>query len=492
MNPSLMKNAFLKICLTVCSLLIPLLIGPYLARVFDTGLYGDYNRALAQLSAVMPIASFGIYTYGVRMVSRVRDRPRQAASLFSRLFRIGAFTNLLGFGAFLLYSLCFAESSSFALYFALSLQILDNIFVSEWMNEAFENYGFITVKTILVRLLYAALVILLVKKPDDVVLFALLVAFASFLNNFSSFLVAWAKCRKYKRLPDNGPPLQPVKSVWKPLLLLTLITNAGILFTQLDKLFLSYFCESIQSTYYAMPQNIVITIMNIANSIVLVAVPRLSYLLSRGKTADYRALLSKTAQTFCMAVFPIGIGIAVTARFIMALYGGADYAAAAPTLFLFGMRAILQCFTIIMVHQIIYLHGREKALVRCMLVCGLVNLGANALLAWLGRVTPETLLFTTMLSECLLVFLERCLVWRIDPKIRLFLPRTLKYLLVALLFFPVSAGINAARLGSYQTGALTVAVCAALYFGLLLVTRDRLLLGYLRDLRFRIACRLHR
>lgn len=492
MNQSLMKNAFLKICLTVCSLLIPLLTGPYLARVFDPELYGDYNRVLAQLSAVMPIASFGIYTYGVRMVSRVRDRPRQAAGLFTRLFRIGVFTNLAGFGLFLLYAFCFAGSGSFALYFALSLQILDNIFVSEWMNEAYESYVFITVKTILVRLLYAALVLLLVKQPDDVVLYALLVAFASFLNNFSSFLAAWVQCRKAKRLPDAGARPQPVKAVWKSLLLLTLITNAGILFTQLDKLFLSHFCESVQSTYYAMPQSIVITIMNIANSIVLVTVPRLSYLLSRGKAADYRLLLSKTAQTFCMAVFPIGIGVAVTARFIMVLYGGAEYAAAAPTLFLFGLRAILQCFTIIMVNQIIYLHGRERTLVRCMLVCGLANLGANCLLAWLDRVTPETLLFTTMLSECLLVFFERCLVWRIDPKIRLFLPRTLKYLLAALLFFPVSAGINALGLGFYQSSALTVAACALLYTGLLLVTRDRLLLGYLRDFRFRMACRLHR
>ena len=165
----------------------------------------------------------------------------------------------------------------------------------------------------------------------------------------------------------------------------------------------------------------------------------------------------------------------------MVLYGGAEYAAAAPTLFLFGLRAILQCFTIIMVNQIIYLHGRERTLVRCMLVCGLANLGANCLLAWLDRVTPETLLL-----------LERCLVWRIDPKIRLFLPRTLKYLLAALLFFPVSAGIHALDLGFYQSGALTVAACAVLYTGLLFATRDRLLLGYLRDFRFRMACRLHR
>ncbi len=77
MQKSIFKNTLLKMLLSIFNILIPLLIGPYIARLFDKELYGRYNDALTIISIMIPIAGFGIYNYGIRTISRIRETRKR-------------------------------------------------------------------------------------------------------------------------------------------------------------------------------------------------------------------------------------------------------------------------------------------------------------------------------------------------------------------------------------------------------------------------------
>lgn len=492
MEKSIKRNALLKMSLNVFNILIPLVVGPYLARIFDPGLYNTYNNALAVVSVFIPIASFGIYNYGMRYIARVRDDGEKVSRLFTQLFFIGLITNLVGFFLFIAYAFCFGGRVNLAIYAALSIQILANIVFTEWMNEAFEMYGFIMIKTVIFRMLYVGSIFLFVRKPDDVPVYALLISMSTFLNNLASFL--YIKRKVKFALPLKRDNLRPVV---KSLFFLVLITNANILFTQLDKLFLSWFStDPIATTCYTMPQTILYTILNIVNALVLVTVPRLSYYLSNGRMAEYLSLQQRSSQTFFMIMFPVSIGLATMSNFVMELYGGAQYAAAGPVLLVFSLRNLLLCFDTVMVNQVTYLYGRENTMVRLLFTSGALNLLLDSGLVLLDRftsipaLTPVNLVITTAFSEVVMTALQFRLVRSLNPNIHLLGFRNLKYLLLSLSFPVVSFLVGLLKLGFLLNGAMVILLCVLLYFGVLLLARDPLAIEYLRSVFGKLFSRL--
>ena len=219
MQKSIFKNTLLKMFLSLFNIAVPLVIGPYVARLFDRELYGRYNDALTIISILIPIAGFGIYNYGIRTISRIREDKEKTSRLFTILFGIGVLTNLIGFGLFVLYFTRMRENADFAIYVALSIQIPANIFLTEWMNEAYENYSFIMTKTVVVRVFYVASGFLFVKEPDDVAIYALLLSLSNLINNFISFLYLKTKIKFFFSIR-----LSEISSIVKSLFCLVLIS----------------------------------------------------------------------------------------------------------------------------------------------------------------------------------------------------------------------------------------------------------------------------
>ena len=73
MAKSITLNSIYNFILKVFRLIVPVLVGPYIQRLFDTQLYGSFNDASTWVDLALVFGGFGIYTYAVREVSAVRD-----------------------------------------------------------------------------------------------------------------------------------------------------------------------------------------------------------------------------------------------------------------------------------------------------------------------------------------------------------------------------------------------------------------------------------
>ena len=482
MQKSIFKNTLLKMLLSIFNILIPLLIGPYIARLFDKELYGRYNDALTIISILIPIAGFGIYNYGIRTISRIRENKEKTSRLFTILFTIGILTNLAGFALFILYFTQVRENADFAIYAALSIQIFANIFLTEWMNEAYENYSFIMVKTIVVRFGYVLSIFLFVKNPDDVALYALLLSLSNLINNLISFLYLKTKIKFCFSLH-----LSEFSPIVKSLFCLVLITNSGLLFTQLDRLFLSRFGGPvINVSYYVLSQSLFDTLLNVINPIILVSIARLSKLLSEGNHSDYLRLQEKSSRTYLLISYPMSIGAAMMGSFIMQLYGGYQYADAGIVLTAFALRNLIRCLDMILANQVLYLYGQERLIMHMMLLSGLMNVFLNSLLVLSDAVTPANLVATTAAAELILVLLEHQAAKSLNPQFHLFPPGSGIYFLFSLLFFPIRWCVTKWNLGFLADGFTTVAICICFYFIMLYLVKDPIVHEYLYMIRKKI------
>lgn len=441
MSKSIFKNSIYKIVLSVFNLFVPLLVVPYISDLFDVELYNVFNTASSVLSFFLVFAVFGVYNYGIRGISRVRDREDELSELFTNLFFMSVITSLVVSLGYILYVAFFIPEKFKEIYFVLVIQLIANVFATEWVNEAVENYGFITLKTIVVRSLYLVSIFIFVKKPDDVALYGIILSASALLNNLLSFIYLKRKIR------FSFKSFALLKYV-KPLFVMLLISNVNILYTQLDKIFLGYFLPFPANTEYTAPANVINMIGVMLVSLIMVSVPRLSYYIANGREEDYLSLLTKSTRAFFLVLAPCCIGLCVLSPEVMYLYTNNAYTYAYPVLSLCALRFLISSFTTIFTNQIMYLRGKEKVMVKILSVGGFLNLIFNSLCVAFKIFSPVMAVITTAVAEAIMLSV---MYWYIRVKMkvnfRVFKFQNMKYLLFSLSFFPIVWFIKQFRLG---------------------------------------------
>lgn len=112
---SITLNSVYNFVLKVFRLIVPILVGPYIQRLFDPELYGYFNDASTWVDLALIFGTFGIYTYAVREVSAIRDDREKVRRLYSSLFSLGFCTNTvvtLLYAAVILFSVDGAAGAS--------------------------------------------------------------------------------------------------------------------------------------------------------------------------------------------------------------------------------------------------------------------------------------------------------------------------------------------------------------------------------------------
>lgn len=467
-----MKNAIFKILLSLFNIIIPIIIGPYALSVLGKGLMSDVYFADTIYNYFYIFAAFGIYQYGLREISRVRESKEKLSKIFTSLFVIGCITNIISLLVYLIVTFTFYRNdSAFPVLIIYSLNILSNVFFIEWVNEALENYDFITIKTIIIRFIYIILLLVLVKSSKDFTQYVLLGSFYLFFNNFISFLYV----KKYVKF--NIREIE-IKRHIKYLLMGVILANANILYTQLDKFMLGEFVDKILVTYYTIPQMIGFVINSMILAIIYVTIPRLSNYIANDDTKTYESLLNRVVRIYFSLLFPVSVGIFVIAPEIIKIYsyGKTDISAAIPVLRLFSIYIITTGIESILTNQVIYVKRKEKILVRFIFLCGIINAILNIILLMIGKLNAVTAISTTILANSFLILLEYRYV-RLNLKVNfnIFSLDKTKYIFISLLFIPVTIILKYFVHSILIYTLLVIFVNSVLYFIILLIIKDEVL-----------------
>ncbi len=474
MGKSIKKNTVWKMLLNIFNIIIPIITGPYLARTLDVYLYGEYNKALSVVSFLIPFAGCGIYNYGIREVSRVRNNPDKISKMFSVLFCVGAGSTVTVLVFYFMYVFNVIEPKILPIYVVLSLQILACMFWVEYMNEAFENYSFILIKTVLIRLLNIILILFIVRHPGDILKYAIIVSCIQLLNYLVSFIYIKSRVKFIK------VSVEDVKKRLKALVVMFVLMNAGMLYTYLDKLFLSIFSEGVFVSYYTFSQAIINILTNVINAIVLVTIPRLSLYLGENRKEDYRLLLRKSSGLFYMISIPVCFGFFVLSKSIMFIYGGGKYLGAGITFGLFALRMLVWMIDYTSANQVLFIYGKEAWLTKLYLIFGIGNLVIKSVLAFLGILRAETAIISTACIEIIIVIIEQYLIkTKLDSSISTLKGHYWKYLALCILFIPAEYVFRNLFQVEYRFNisfflylGCTIGLCAVYYFLVLYMKKD--------------------
>ncbi len=485
MAKSIKANVFFKTLMSIVNIVFPLLTAPYVARVLSMDGYTEYNKAVSMITWFSPFAVFGVYTYGMRTISQIKNDKNAVSKLFSQLFSFNIFTSVIVTVVYLILVLSLPSFKAYkGIYAIISTQFLFICFATDWANEAYESYGFMLVKSFFCRFLYVIAVFLFVKKSNDVFIYVFLSSLSLMLNNLLTFVYSKSKI-KFSKFS-----FKEEFALIKPLFIVFLLVNSNMLYTIFDRFILTWFGDKLLPTYYNISQTIVIAVVNVTSSVLLVSIPRLSYLWANEKKDDYYTLLKRTSDTFMAFHTPSCIGLACISTEIIYYYSGMKYIAASFPFLLFSVRYYLSAFDMILAKQVLLATGNEKVLTRIYYIGGVYNVVIKIVLVLLNKLTPELCIISTATADLLVIALQFRSIKKLEIEFTIFSNTIIKYLITSLLFVPIVIFIkhiipfDGLKLITLLT-IISIIACTIIYAIMLFVTKDEIVFSLINKRKAR-------
>lgn len=178
------------------NIIVPFLTVPYVTRIFGASNYGIFAVALNWVTYFQMIVEYGFDLSATRRVVRVADDPMKlgglvSAVVFARLLLVAICLAVTG----VLAVTCAATGEQLGCMIVLFSMLVGIALQLNWLFLGLQDMKFITVATALARVASAVLIVLMVNRADQLLLYSFLYSFTFLLSGVLTQTFAWKKYR---------------------------------------------------------------------------------------------------------------------------------------------------------------------------------------------------------------------------------------------------------------------------------------------------------
>lgn len=355
MSKSLKLNAFFNVVRNVLRLIFPLITFPYVSRVLMPEGIGKVNFANSIVMYFYTIASLGIGSYGIREAAKIRNDRLALAKFTKEMLSINIVSTLVSY-ILLAASLVFVKKfeSYRILIIVNSSSIILNTIGFEWLYSALEEYGYITLRSIIFQIVSLALTFILVRNSDDVVNYALV----SVISNVGSNVCNLIHARRYLDLKTKVK--LEIKKHLKPIFLLFFSSIAITVFSILDTSMVGFIKDDVEVGYYTSASKIIRMIRDLFPAISTVMFARVSYYVGTKETQKIKEVTGQIFNLFYALSIPICMGFILLMKPILLLMCGSEFLPAVAVGQVLAPLVILSSISGYLSGAILISFGREK------------------------------------------------------------------------------------------------------------------------------------
>lgn len=317
---------------------------PYVTRVLGVNNIGICNFVDSIIQYFVIFSMMGVTTIGIREVAKYKDNRDGLSKVFSTLVSINLVFTFLSIVVLII--CCFyipkLQSYSQLVYVGIG-RIIAGALLVEWLYTGLENFKYVTVRSLIVRVLYVLLVFLLVKDENDYILY--------FSLNVLSYVVNaalnWAYSRNYVTFSIKSID---VKKYIGPYIILGIYLILTNLYSTFNVMYLGFVSNDTEVGYYTTATKLYSIIMAVFTAFTSVMMPRMSSLVANNQMEDFKELTNKSKDALFAFSIPLIIISELCAPQIIGILAGTGYEGA-----ILPMRIIMPLMLIIGYEQIIIL-----------------------------------------------------------------------------------------------------------------------------------------
>ena len=310
-EPSVRLNFVMSMAYQVLVVILPMITAPYVARVLGADKSGIYSFTASYQTYFSMFAALGTVSYGSREIARNRkDRPLRS-KLFWEIELMTVLTSTISIIAFIAF---IASRDRYQIYYIPQVMaILAVMFDISWFFTGIEEFRYIVTKNAVFKLLGAVMIFALVHKPDDLLIYIIILSASTMLGNMSMWI----------HMPRFLDPVDfrtlTVRRHLKETLVYFIPSVATSVYTVLDKTLIGEITrnEAENGNY-----DKVVQIINIMKALTFTALnsvlgARISFLFAEKKYDEIRSRIETSINYILFMGLAIGFGLAgVAPRFI--------------------------------------------------------------------------------------------------------------------------------------------------------------------------------
>lgn len=320
MAKSVKINYCLSLLDTVLGMAFPLITFPYVTRILSPDSIGLVQFYLNIIGYVTLITAFGIPLYGVREIAKLRDRIPDRNKLTAELLSLHFIFTFLGYLLIILSCITIGKThENLPLYILLSLGLLFNTLGVQWFFQAVEDFAYITIRSLIVKIISLGLLFIFVDNKNDILYYGVVLICGSAGNYLFNFI------RLFKYINVSDFKSLSFKKHLKPASKVYLLNLTIGIYTQLSVFLLGMVQTNADVGYYAMSQKIIAVINSVILTLATVLLPRLSNYAGNADLKEFE-LLGNKAISFVLAIsVPICFGLIILSKPIIFIMFGPAY-----------------------------------------------------------------------------------------------------------------------------------------------------------------------
>lgn len=370
---SLTKNSLFNAFYQMLNMIFPLISSMYVARTLMPEGVGRVAYAQNIASYFVTAAALGIPTVGLRAISNARDDRQKLDKTFSELVILNAGSTFLSLTFYLILVFCNpAFRVDLQLYYAAGLCILFNFINIDWLYKGHEEYVYIVIRSIVVKILSLIALFLFVRTKSDYIKYAYITSFAICGN----YLFNVTRAGKYTSLQLHDLDL---KQHIKPILLFAGALFFNAIYTKVDTTMLGIMIGDENVGYYSYAHKVLQIGVSFCAAVTSAFLPRLSYYFQNDKEQFY-ALVAKGIRIIAFLSIPAATGLFIMAPEAIVLLFGDTFLPSAQTLRVFSVLIVVFAFGNLMCYQMMICSGNEKTHVVVLACAAGINVILNLVL----------------------------------------------------------------------------------------------------------------
>ena len=407
---SMALNAFLNGLRGILSIIFPLVTFPYVSRILSVRGIGKYNFSNSYVSYFVLLASLGVSTYAVREGAEFRNNKRKIGQFASEVFTINICSTLVSYVLLFISLVAFIKLHSYlSCILIFSIQIFFTTIGTDWIYTIYEDYAYITVRSIIFQLISIVLLFIFVRESGDYLNYAAITVFSAVGSNLLNYFHAKKICRIKLIWHFNWKRhIIPILVIFASNVAITIYVNSDITLLGLMKNNYVVGIYSVSSKIYSMVQNF-------TNSILAVTIPRLAMLYGKKRTAEYKNVLSKVINSMILFIIPTVTGLFVLSKNAILIISSSKYIRATNSLKILSFALLFSLMSTFLSGCVLIPIKHEKDVLKGTLASAFINIILNILL--IPVLSENAAAISTILAE--VVMMSFCLyyAWNIVKNI---------------------------------------------------------------------------
>lgn len=381
LGSSVGKNALSLYSIQFANYILPLITIPYLVRVLGAERFGTLAFGQGLMAYFTSMVSYGFDWSATRKISVERSDADLVSRVAANVWGAKALLCIVSFlSLLLLIRVVPRVHEVWTLMIVLFGGVVGSVLFPTWLFQGLERMGPISAINLSVRALVVVGMFILVRHPQDFIIYAGLSSAGAIIAGIAGIGVAFHSLELQLAWPTWAGIWESLREGW----VLFLSSAAIVFYTSGNAFILGLMASDTIVGYYTAGEKIIRAIVNLLGPLSQALFPRFSRLAEESKAKTLRwgkkLLLAMGGSGLLLSIMTF-VGASLIVRIVL----GSNYQQSVSVVRILSLLPFLIAVSSVLGVQLMIPFGREKAVFFLVLGAGCLNIGLASLLAPLWK-----------------------------------------------------------------------------------------------------------